>query len=158
LKILVVLGDGGHTRDTLKLVEMLGPKYEYSYLMAHADQISEKKIDFPGPVYRVITPRDKQHNFPKDVLTSLLCALQEGWVLVKVRPKVLLNGGAGIGVPVSILSRLMGVKVIYLENGCRVYTLSMTGKIMYYVAHLFFVQWQPLKEKYAKTIYAGRLA
>ncbi|MCB0166213.1 MAG: hypothetical protein KDI79_18425, partial [Anaerolineae bacterium] len=68
MKILVVLGDGGHTRDTLKLVEMLGPKYEYSYLMAQADQISEKKIEFPGQVYRVVTPRDKHHNFPKDVL------------------------------------------------------------------------------------------
>jgi len=158
MKVLVILGDGGHTRDTLKLVELLGPKYEYSYLMCNYDQISEAKIKFPGPVYKAPPPRAKRHNLLKDVFSLLLCALQESIVLLQVRPKAILNGGAGIGVPISILGRLLGVKIIYLENSCRVYTLSASGKLLYHVVHLFFVQWKPLKEKYPKAIYAGRLA
>jgi len=128
MKVLVVLGDGGHTADTLRLVELLGPKYEYSYLMSDSDQISEGKIKFPGPA-----------------------------ILLRARPRAILNGAAGIGVPISILGRLLGVKVIYLENASRVYTLSRSGRILYHIVHLFFVQWESLKEKHPKAIYAGRL-
>ena len=158
MKVLAILGDGGHTRDTLKLVELLGPKYEYSYLMPVTDQISEAKIKFAGPVYKVPVPREKQHKPLRDLYTLFVCSVREATVLLKVRPKAILNGGAGIGVPISILGRLLGIKVIYLENGCRVYTLSASGKLLYHIAHLFFVQWEPLKEKYPKAIYAGRLA
>jgi beta-1,4-N-acetylglucosaminyltransferase len=158
MKVLVVLGDGGHTRDTLRLVELLGPKYEYSYLMPTTDRVSEAKIKFAGPVYRVSIPREKQHKPLKGLYTLFVCSVREAIVLLKVRPKAILNGGAGIGVPISFLGRLLGVKIIYLENGCRVYTLSASGKLLYRVAHLFFVQWEPLKEKYPKAIYAGRLA
>lgn len=158
MKLLAVLGDGGHTRDTLKLIELLGPKYEYSYLVCSNDQISEGKIKFPGPLYKVSPPRRKQHNLLKDIFSLLSCVIQESIVLLQVRPKAILNGGAGVGVPISLLGRLLGVKIIYLENGCRVYTLSVSGKLLYHAAHLFFVQWEPLKEKYPKAIYAGRLA
>lgn len=157
MKVLVILGGGGHTRDTLKLVELLGPKYEYSYLMCNDDQISEAKIEFPGPVYKVVRPRTKHYNLLKDVFSVLLCTLHESIVLLQVRPKAILNGGAGVGVPISFLGRLLGVKIVYLENGCRVHTLSASGKLLYHVAHLFFVQWEPVKEKYPKAICAGRL-
>ena len=44
VKILVVLGDGGHSTEMLKLLELLGPDYAYSYMMATHDTISEEKI------------------------------------------------------------------------------------------------------------------
>jgi beta-1,4-N-acetylglucosaminyltransferase len=157
MKVLVVLGDGGHTADTLKLVELLGPKYEYSYLMSDGDQISEGKIKFAGPVYRAPVPHGKVQSLLASLRPLFLCTIREFVILLKVRPRVILNGAAGIGVPISILGRLLGVKVIYLENASRVYSLSLSGRILYHVAHLFFVQWESLKEKYPKVIYAGRL-
>jgi len=158
MRVLVVLGDGGHTRDTLRLVELLGPKYEYSYVMSTLDQISEGKIKLPGPVYKVPVPRGKLPHPLRDLYALVSCSVQEAMVLFKVRPKVILDGAAGIGVSLSVVGRLLGVKIVYLENSCRVYTLSTSGKLLYHMAHLFFVQWEPLKEKYPKAIYAGRLA
>jgi beta-1,4-N-acetylglucosaminyltransferase len=157
MKVLVVLGDGGHTADTLRLVELLGPKYEYSYLMSDGDQISEGKIKFPGPVYRAPIPHKKRQSVLSAPWPLLLCTVRELAILLRARPRAILNGAAGIGVPISILGRLLGAKVIYLENASRVYTLSRSGRILYHIVHLFFVQWEYLKEKHPKAIYAGRL-
>jgi UDP-N-acetylglucosamine:LPS N-acetylglucosamine transferase len=78
-------------------------------------------------------------------------------VLIKVRPKVILSAGAGIAVPACILGRLLGARIIHIESASRIHHLSATGRIMYHVAHLFFVQWEPLADKHPKAIFAGRL-
>jgi len=156
MKILVVLGNGGHTTEMLKLVNLLGPRYEYHYMMSTIDRISEAKITIPGPVYRVPVPYDK-HVSKSRILPAMVSAVEQLIVLLRVRPKAILSSGANIAIPVSIFGRLLGVKVIHIETGSRVYTMSSTGKAMYRIAHLFFVQWEPLREKYPKAIYAGRL-
>lgn len=157
IKILVILGEGGHTTQMLKLVGLLGPNYDYSYLMPSHDRTSEAKIKIAGPIYRASLPRGKSSTLLTTLKLSLLCSIQELSILVQVRPKVILSAGAGIAVPISILGRLGGVKIIHVESASRVHTLSVTGKIMYRIAHLFFVQWESLKKKCPKAVYAGRL-
>jgi UDP-N-acetylglucosamine:LPS N-acetylglucosamine transferase len=157
MKVLVVLGEGGHTTEMLRLVESLGPIYDYSYLSPAHDRTSEGKIKIAGLVYRSSLPRKKNTPPWTTFKLSLLCAVQQLWVLLRVRPKAILSTGAGIAVPVSVFGRLLGVKIIHVETASRVHTLSLTGRIMYRLAHLFFVQWEPLKQEYPKAIYAGRL-
>jgi len=157
MRVLVVLGEGGHTTQMLRLVQLLGPIYDYSYLMPKHDQTSERKIAIAGRMYRAIVPRTKQSSPLETLRLSLLCAVQELRILLGVRPKAILSAGAGIAVPLSFFGRLLGVKIIHVESASRVRTSSLTGKIMYRIAHLFFVQWEPLKEKFPKAIYAGRL-
>ena len=156
MKILVVLGDGGHSTEMLKLLELLGPEYEYSYMMSTLDSISEGKITWEGPVYRVPVPLGK-HASDRNLISVTRSALRQLKVLLRVRPKAILSTGASIALPVAVFGRLMGVKVIHIETGSRVRTMSSTGKLMYRIAHLFFVQWEPLQEHYPKAIYAGRL-
>jgi UDP-N-acetylglucosamine:LPS N-acetylglucosamine transferase len=156
MKILVVLGDGGHSAEMLKLIKLLGSKYEYSYMMATTDSISEGKIPWAGPIYRVPVPFGK-HAANRNPLRALRPILRQLIVLLRVRPRAILSSGANIAVPISTFGRLMGAKVIHIETGSRVYTMSSTGKLMYRMAHLFFVQWEPLQKAYPKAIYAGRL-
>ncbi len=157
MNILVILGGGGHTAQMIKLVNMLGPEYGYSYLMLVDDQTSEQKIKLAGPVYRAHLPRQKRPTLFSTLAGCLLCTVQEFRVLLRARPKVILSAGAGIAVPACIIGRLLGAKIIHVESASRVNKLSATGRIMYRVAHLFFVQWESLTEKYPKAIYAGRL-
>ncbi len=154
---MIILGQGGHTIQMLELVDMLGSIYDYSYLIAHHDKISEKQIRIAGSVFRTVIPRETTSKIFETLKLSFFCSIQELKVLLKARPKVIITAGAGIAVPISIFGRLLGVKIIYIESVSRVRALSTTGKIMYHIAHLFFVQWEPLKEKYTKAIYAGRL-
>lgn len=156
MKVLVILGEGGHTTEILQLVEALGPIYDYSYLIATHDQISESKIKIKGPVYRTRLPRGLRTSFLASVVNTLLCSIQQFSILLQSRPRAILSAGAGIAVPISLFGRLLGVKIIHIETACRVRTLSLSGRILYHIAHLFFVQWEPLKKKYPKAIYAGR--
>jgi UDP-N-acetylglucosamine:LPS N-acetylglucosamine transferase len=78
-------------------------------------------------------------------------------VLRRVRPAAVLSTGPSVAVPICVLARLTGVRVIFVETGSRVTALSTTGRIMYRVAHLFFVQWPELLHECPRAIYAGRL-
>jgi len=153
----MVLGEGGHTTEMLRIAEGLKPTYHYSYLVPKHDHISETKIRIAGPIYRANLPRAKSPSLLNTLKYLFLCTFQELVILLKVRPKVVMSAGAGIAVPVSVFGWLFGVKIIYIESATRVQTLSLSGKILYPIAHLFFVQWPLLKEKYPKAIYAGRL-
>jgi beta-1,4-N-acetylglucosaminyltransferase len=156
MKVLVVLGGGGHSPEMLRLLELLGPTYEYSYMMMTTDSISEGKITWKGPIYRVPMPLGK-HSSDRNPIRVIGPVLRQLIVLLRARPKAILSTGANIAVPISVFGRLMGAKIIYIETGSRVYAMSSTGKLMYRIAHLFFVQWEPLQKDYPRAIYAGRL-
>lgn len=157
MRILAVLGEGGHTKEMVHLVELLGQEYEFGYVLVADDDLSETKITVAGPVFRVIRPRDKAHNLPNDARKVLLCAWQAWRVVGRFRPSAMIATGPSVAVPVALVCKLLGVKVIFVETGSRVTALSATGRIMYRLADLFLVQWEPLLEKYPKAVYAGRL-
>ena len=47
--------------------------------------------------------------------------------------------------------------IVFSESIACVDHISVSGKILYPLADLFFVQWQELVEKYPKAMYTGRL-
>jgi hypothetical protein len=156
MKVLVVLGGGGHSAELLRLVELLGPDYDYSYMISAIDTISEGKIMWDGPVYRVPLLLDKHARWRRLVLAVGPC-FRQLIVLLRARPKAILSTGSNIAVPISVMGRLAGVRIIHIETGSRVHTMSSTGKLMYRIAHRFFVQWETLQDDYPRAIYAGRL-
>jgi UDP-N-acetylglucosamine:LPS N-acetylglucosamine transferase len=157
MKILAVLGEGGHTKEMVKLIELLGPEHEYGYVLVHDDDLSDQKLTVPGPVFRVIRPRDKAHRLLNDARKFLVCMGQAAGIVRRFRPRAMLSTGPSVAVPVAVVCKLLGVKVIFVETGSRVTALSGTGRIMYRLADLFLVQWEPLLEKHPRAVYAGRL-
>jgi len=157
IRLLVILGEGGHTKEMLTLVDMLGDDIAYGYIVIEDDEVSEHKIRRPGPVYRVRRPRDKAHHLLWDTLKTLHSGWQALRVLLRFRPQAVLSSGPSVAVPACVLARILGCRVIFVETGSRVSALSTTGRIIYRVAHLFFVQWPELESRYPKAIYAGRL-
>ena len=60
----------------------------------------------------------------------------------------------------SVHFQVIGIKkasVVYVESFCRVETLSLSGKILYYMADQFVVQWPQLSDKYPRSTYMGRV-
>ena len=157
MKLLVVLGEGGHSTELFNLVDLLGDRYEYHYVVANQDVLSADQLRIGGPIYRLLRPRGKHTALALAALRTLVTAAQAVAVVLRVRPKAILSTGPAIAVPISIVGKLLGARVIFVETGARVKALSMTGKIMYRWADLFFVQWPQLKEKLPRAVYAGRL-
>lgn len=157
MKLLIVLGEGGHTTELLNLVDLLGDRYDYHYVLSKQDNLSADQLRIAGPVYRLLRPRGKDTALPLAALRTIVTAFQAMEVVLRVRPKAILSTGPAIAVPVALLGKLLGARVIFVETGSRIKTVSMTGRIMYRWADLFFVQWPQLLEKLPRAIYAGRL-
>jgi UDP-N-acetylglucosamine:LPS N-acetylglucosamine transferase len=91
------------------------------------------------------------------VVRTLLSAGQALVALVHIRPHAVVSTGPGPAVPVSLLAKALGIKVVYIETASRVFALSASGRILYRFADLFFVQWPELLSTWPRAIYAGRL-
>ena len=156
-KFLVVLGGGGHTLQMIKLLDLLGKRYIYEYVVKYEDPLSNKKIKIKGKTYKFHEPRAFRDNFFVTIFKLMRNIIESLIILFKSRPDVIISAGAGPAVPISILGKFFGIKIIFLESWSRVYNPSVSGKIVYHFADLFFVQWPDLLKKYPKAIYAGRL-
>ncbi len=157
MKLLVVLGEGGHSKEMLALVDLLGDRYAYAYLLTHEDNLSAGKIRTAGARYRVARPRGKSGSWALAVLRTLLCAAQSLVALLRARPDAIVHCGPAVALPVSVWAKLLRKPVIFVETGSRVHRLSLTGRLMRPLADLYFVQWPQLLGVYPQAIYAGRL-
>ncbi|MEJ5292142.1 MAG: PssD/Cps14F family polysaccharide biosynthesis glycosyltransferase [Candidatus Methanosuratincola sp.] len=158
MRLLIVLGSGGHTAQMVKLSEMLGSKFEYAYMVGYDDSLSAKKIIVGGAVCFVHRARRYEDGLLLTGLKVLRLLIESLVLFVRVRPDAVISAGPGMAVPISFICKLFGKKVIFIEDWSRVYQKSSSGKIIYHLADLFFVQWPEMKEVYPRAVYAGRFA
>jgi beta-1,4-N-acetylglucosaminyltransferase len=163
MRLLIILGAGGHTKQMLHLVDLLGTDYEYHYVVADYDTISPQKIRQSGPVYHILQPREKRRgetDAPLTVLGKFPKALVQAWrILRQARPDAIIGAGPSLQIPLAIVARLLGIPMIFIETASKVETLTFTGRIIYrfHLATRFYVQWQHHLEQYPRARYAGRL-
>lgn len=158
-KILVMLGMGGHTSQTLKLLELLGSNYQYEYIVGHDDQTSIKKIKFKGKIYRMKNPRLMKHNSLLPVFFNMFpTTLDAIRILSKSKPHAILSAGPSFSIPTFWIAKLFRIKTIFIESWVRVHHKSLTGKLVYPITDLFIVQWKTMKKVYPKAIFKERLS
>jgi beta-1,4-N-acetylglucosaminyltransferase len=157
MKLIIVLGEGGHSYELLKLIGFLRNSYDYHYVISRDDNLSANWIQCPGAICRVIRPRGRHTGVLHAMFRTTLSGIQSAWILLRVRPDAILSAGPAIAVPMSVIGKLFGVQIIFVESACRFSSLSLTGRMMYRLADLFFVQWPQLAGRLPRAIYAGRL-
>lgn len=157
-QIAVVLGRGGHTAQTFALVDLLGDRFHYVYLIGLLDSLTPKKIQIDGSVLPVLPPRllpqdSKILSAVRTVVTLFLSFL---YFLI-VRPVAAISCGTGMTVPVFLAARLLGVPTVFIESMSRVEDLSITGRFLLNRTDLFMVQWPQLADKLEGVVYGGQL-
>ncbi|NXU73204.1 ALG14 transferase, partial [Oreotrochilus melanogaster] len=167
---------GGHTTEILRLLSCLSESYcPRHYVLADSDKMSEAKIHsfeqkraetFSSSQFtldRIPRSREVRQSWTTSVVTTLYSILYSLPLIYKLKPDLILCNGPGTCVPVCISAFLLGLlsmkraTIVYVESICRVETLSLSGKILYYFSDYFIVQWPALKEKYPKSVYLGRI-
>ena len=80
-------------------------------------------------------------------------------ILWNERPKAIMSTGAGVAVPACFIGKIIfKSKIIFIESFCRIYRPSLTGRAIYSISNLFFVQWEELLKKYGdKAVFKGRV-
>ncbi|XP_022179806.1 UDP-N-acetylglucosamine transferase subunit ALG14 homolog [Myzus persicae] len=166
VRTLIVIGSGGHTAEMLRLMNNMN-KLKFMprlYLLADSDTTSRNRVenDEIGLDWSIATiPRSRHVN--QSYLTSIFSTVYAIFITVPVvvsfKPDLVLCNGPGTCVPVCLVAFMMKLfhyadtSIIFVESICRVKSLSLTGKFMYFFADLIIVQWPELKQKYGQRVH-----
>lgn len=148
IKLCCAASAGGHTYELLQLGELLD---RYPGILITESKSVDRAFD---AVYTLELVNRKSLRYLFRFAGSMVTIWN---ILRRERPTHILSFGAMCTVPVCLLGKLMGMKVIYVESFTRVKDLSLTGKLLYPVADLVLVQWRQLALKYPKAVYGGAL-
>jgi beta-1,4-N-acetylglucosaminyltransferase len=146
-RILLVCSPGGHLLQLLSM-EPAYRDYEQSWVtLRGADSeylLAGRDVVFAhGPTNR--SPRMALRN------------VGVAWRTLRSRkPDVVLSTGAALAVPCFLMGRLLGCRVVYVESLTRTSRLSLSGRLVYPLAHAFFVQW-PTTTRLRRAVYAGSI-
>lgn len=155
--VLVIYGRGGHKEEMRRLILNLKakqPDFKFVSIADVADSFGAIKH------YTCPEPRDKFNNLTAPfqlAYSSAKAVIQTLKLASQYKVSGIISTGPGMAVLPSILFRLMNKKVIFIEDWSRFYSGSLTGKAMYRIANVFYVQNKALLKHYPKAIFSGRL-
>ncbi len=144
--ICVVSSCGGHLVQALQLY----PAYRDAEVLFVVNDRTDYDDIMRGRTLRIT---HAERNWKQ-----ILNIIEAFWILFKYRPKVLLSTGAAPAVPFSLIAKyLLGTKIIFVESFSRVTGPSATGRLMYFIADKFYVQWESLQKKMPRAKFVGSL-
>jgi UDP-N-acetylglucosamine:LPS N-acetylglucosamine transferase len=145
---LLVASSGGHLLQLFELRDEWPPDRRHWVTFEKPDARSllagERVAYAHSPTNR---------NIP-NLLRNFVLALR---LLARLRPRAIVTTGAGVAVPFCYLGRLFGARVIFIESFSRVSEPSLTARLVYPVAHDFFIQWPALKRYFRRARYEGTI-
>lgn len=153
-KVMFISSSGGHLAELLQMKNLIH-KYDSYIITEKNDSTIRLKETYKGKISFLTHISRKP--FLKFIFKFIFNIIKSLIIYIKFKPEVIVTTGAGCVVPMCYIGKLMGSKIIYIESFARVETLSMTGKSIYKIADLYFVQHEELKCKFVKNIYEGGL-
>ncbi|KDO24104.1 hypothetical protein SPRG_10891 [Saprolegnia parasitica CBS 223.65] len=170
-RTLVVLGSGGHTTEMLALIKRLSPtRYApLAYVVAATDHTSREKAiaerqASPDAFFEIPRSREVGQSWVTTIFSTAKAFVHCMQIVFRYQPDLLLCNGPGTCIPLCaavLLLRFFGLrtdaKILFCESFARVQRLSLSGKLLYYVADEFVVHWPQLQAQYKASRYLGVL-
>ncbi len=78
-------------------------------------------------------------------------------ILGKEKPDVIISTGAGATIPILLLGKMFGAKIIFIESFAKINSPTITGRVIYHFADQFYIQWPELQRYYPKALLKGKL-
>ena len=145
LKICLTCSHGGHLTEMLELMEAF-KGHDLSYFCYEAETTAPLPNAYCVP------------NMARNPIEFVLNLLRVFRLFRRTRPDLVVSTGAEIALPVILVAKLLAIPSLYIECGAQVAHPSFTGRIMYWLADTFFVQWPELKKVYGpRAVFRGSL-
>lgn len=148
MKIVFAASSGGHLEQLLMLRPLM-EKYD-SVLVTEKTDYSAGDMGIKTYYMRQINRKEAMF-LPKLVANTWRSLV----LIVKERPKVMITTGVLAVIPLALLMKLFGGKLIYIESFAKVCSKNLTGNLLYRFADQFYVQWEEMLKLYPKAIYKG---
>jgi UDP-N-acetylglucosamine:LPS N-acetylglucosamine transferase len=146
LRICLAASAGGHISQLLKLAASWNG---YETFCVTTTEVVRDKLSNYGEVY-VVGECNRQH--PIRVITVLLRCLR---IVFRERPDVVISTGAAAGCMLCFLGKMLGTKVVWIDSITNVERISLSGRMVRYIADLFLVQWPELAGRYKRIEFVG---
>jgi UDP-N-acetylglucosamine:LPS N-acetylglucosamine transferase len=146
--ICLVASAGGHLIQLLKLSECW-QDHEAFYIST--TEVMRQKLSQYGKVYIV---GECNHKHLIRVIRVLLKCIR---IVFKEKISVVISTGAAAGCLICFLVKIKGAKVIWIDSITNIEKLSLSGRMVRYIADLFLVQWPELAKKYKNVEYCGAI-
>jgi hypothetical protein len=133
-KVLAIASGGGHWVQLLRLRPLLDD-YAVEYVSvdrSYANDVAGRRL------HRV---RDASR---WNKLGLLVQALQVLWIVLRVRPGVVLSTGAAPGFFGLLFGKLLGARTVWIDSLANVEEVSLSGRQVRRYADLWLTQWPDL--------------
>lgn len=147
-KICFAASSGGHY-EQLMMLKPLMDKYDSFIITEQTDYAANVKGE---KTYYMKQVNRKEKNFAIMMLLNLFHSIK---IYFKEKPDVVITTGVLAMIPICLIAKIMGKKLIYIESFAKVTTPTQTGKLMYRWADRFYVQWEQMLSVYPDAIYLG---
>ena len=149
MKVCYAASSGGHYAQILQFKPLM-EKYE-SFI------VTEKTDTYQENGERTYLLKQTNRKEWKCLFYLLYNSFYFLYILRKEKPDFIITTGVLAIIPLCLLGKIFGVKLIYIESFAKVHSPTMTGKFLYRFADYFFVQWESMRQFYSNAIYKGGL-
>ncbi len=148
IKICFASSSGGHY-EQLMMLKPLMKKYD-SFVVTESTQYNSKIKNEKTYYLRQV---NRQEN--KFILSMIFNTFKSFRILMKEKPDLVVCTGVLATIPLCLLIKIMGKKLVYIESFAKVSSPTKTGKLLYNFADQFYVQWESMLKVYPNAIYLG---
>lgn len=149
-KIIMAASSGGHVEQLLCLKEL----NEFYECILVTEETSYKSNYWQNKKYFVPQINRKEKLFLLKCIKITAISLK---IIMKEKPNAVITTGALAMIPICLISKLLGNKLIYIESFAKVNSPTKTGKFLYKFSDIFIVQWESMLKYYPKAIYGGEI-
>lgn len=147
-KICFAASSGGHYEQLLMLKPLMD-KYE-SFIITEKTFYSTAKKGYRTYYMKQVNRKEK--SFIPRMIVNIFRSLK---IFAKEKPDIVICTGVLAMIPICLIAKLFGKKLIYIESFAKVTSATLTGKLLYKYADRFYVQWEDMKKIYPNAIYLG---
>jgi UDP-N-acetylglucosamine:LPS N-acetylglucosamine transferase len=147
-KICFAASSGGHF-EQLMMLKPLMEKYD-SFILTEKTRYSTSNGNIKQ--YYVNQINRREFTF---IFKAIINTLKSINIFLKERPDVVISTGVLATIPMCLIAKMFGKKLIYIESFAKINSPTLTGKLLYKFADQFYIQWEELRKFYPNAIYKG---
>ena len=134
IKILAIASGGGHWIQLLRL----RPAFKGA-AVTYASVGNDAAATVQGERYRSFPDANRERKF-----ALVLQIIKISWIVLRLRPDVIVSTGASCGYVAIRVGRLLGARTLFIDSIANAEKLSLSAELVNRHAHLLLTQWQHL--------------
>lgn len=147
MKVCFAASSGGHLEQLLALRPIFS-KFD-SFIVTER---TSYKTDVGLRLYELRQVNRREALFVPRMIVNTIVSLR---VFIRERPDAVVCTGVLACVPLCIISKVFGKKLVYIESYAKVNSATQTGRLLYRFADRFYVQWESMLDIYPDAIFVG---